>query len=202
MVNTTWSPTDKTNVTLTGSNLIAACTGNGGARSAHSLSSGKYYWENSYTTVQTNTLTAGIALAAANLAGLTTNCARINRTNGRILINAVDSGASISGGVAVAQGSAIGFAVDFTAKLLWARQGAAGNWNGSGTANPATGTGGLSITSIAGALFALMAGQNLDKVTANFGDTAFTGAVPAGFTSGFPVAVTTRKRRVQNVLRR
>jgi hypothetical protein len=201
MANTTWNPADLVAVTLTGSNLVAACTGNGGVRSVQSLSTGKYYWENTYTTVQTNNLICGLGLSTAVLSSPTTGSARIGRTNGHIFINATDTLASISGGAAVPAGSVICFAVDFTAQLLWARQGAAGSWNGSGTANPATGTGGLSIAAISGPLFALMAGANLDKVTANFGDSAFTGTVPSGFTSGFPVVSTRRPRRMQNVAR-
>jgi hypothetical protein len=38
-------------------------------------------------------------------------------------------------------------------------------------------------------LFAFMSGAALDQVTANFGDTAFSGAVPSGFNAGFPASV-------------
>ena len=187
MANTTWNPADLSNVTLTGSNLISTVgTGAGGARSVASLSGGQYYWENTWTTISSNTIISGISLASASVSAPTTGCAKIVRTTGHIFINNSDSGASISGGSAISQGSIICAAVDFTAQLIWFRQGAAGNWNGSGTANPATAAGGLSITSIAGALFAMMAGQSSDKVTANFGDSAFTGTVPSGFTAGFP----------------
>lgn len=200
MANTTWNPADLSNVTLTGSNLIATVgTGLGGVRSVASLSSGKYYWENTWTAVNTNNISSGIALVIASLLPPTTGSAKVARLNGRISINNVDQGAgsSISGGSAVPNGSVICFAVDFTAQVIWIRQGAAGSWNGSGTANPATATGGLSIASIAGAQFAFMTGQTADKITANFGDTAFTGALPAGFTSGFPtIAAASEQARV------
>lgn len=186
MANTTWNPADRVNTTLSGGNLVAAADfAGGGVRSAHSLSAGKYYWENTYTVLSSNALTLGIALATASLTAPTTACAKIQRTTGNILVNNINTGSSISGGSAIAAGSVIGMAVDFTAQLIWFRLGAAGQWNGSGTANPATGVGGLSITPIAGALFAFMNGQQ-DTVTANFGDTAFSGTVPAGFTAGFP----------------
>jgi len=187
MANTTWNPADLSNVTLTGSNLIATVgTGTGGVRSVASLSSGKYYWENTWTTINTNTIVSGISLASASISAPTTACAKVSRLNGHIFINNSDTGSTITGGSTVAPGSVVCCAVDFTAQLIWLRIGAAGQWNGSGTANPATASGGLSITSIAGNLFAMMAGQTSDRVTANFGDSAFTGTTPAGFTAGFP----------------
>lgn len=192
MANTTWNPADLSNTTLSGGNLIADTTvATGGVRSIVSRSSGKYYWENTYTTFSSNSLTCGISLASASLASPAAGAARVVRSTGNINVNAVDTGVSISSGVGLAQGSVICIAVDFTAQLIWFRLGAAGQWNGSGTANPATATGGQSIAAIStGPLFAMMSGQ-LDKVTANFGDSAFTGAVPSGFTSGFPPSATT-----------
>lgn len=119
----------------------------------------------------------------------TTGTSLITRTNGNININGSASGSTLGGPIAVA--AVIGVAVDFAAKLIWYRIAPAGNWNGSGTANPATATGGLNITSIAtGPLYALFSGGTSDKITSNFGDSAFSGAVPSGFTSGFPVSAT------------
>jgi hypothetical protein len=186
----TWNPADLSNVTLTGSNLIATVGGgSGGARSTTAFSSGKYYWENTWT-ISSNGITSGIALATANLTSPTTGWARISRISGNIIINGADQLVSISGGVAVPNSSVIGIAVDFTAQLIWFRLGAAGNWNGSGTANPAAATGGLSIASIAGPLFAGMVGQTGDIVAGNFGTSAFTGAVPSGFTAGLILTIT------------
>jgi hypothetical protein len=65
--------------------------------------------------------------------------------------------------------------------------GAAGNWNANAAYNPATGVGGVSTNlgvGIAAYPACCLAAVN-DQVTANFGDTAFTGAVPSGYTSGF-----------------
>ena len=82
------------------------------------------------------------------------------------------------------------FAVDFGAQLIWARCLQAGsvfsNWNNSGTANPATGTGGNSFSAIAGiATYYIAMGGNTtgDSVTINVGATAFTLGTtpPAGF---------------------
>lgn len=182
---TNWNPSDLSNVTLSGGNLVATGTAGGGVRSVGSNSTGKYYWEYTYTTVTTNNLGVGIALATASLATPTTGSAYVARSNGNIMINGSASGSSVSGGTAITTGSVLCFAVDFTSQLLWIRQNAGGNWNGSGAANPATAAGGLSISSIAGSLFAFMTCAASDVVTANFGGSAFTGAVPAGFVSGF-----------------
>jgi hypothetical protein len=181
--NTTWSTTDKVNCTLTSGDLRAALTGTGGVRAAHAQSAGKYYWEFTYTTVQTNSLYTGISLASASLSSPTTGNAKVLRSTGGITINNIPTGSALG---IIAPASKIGIAVDLSALLIWFRIAPSGNWNGSGTANPATGVGGLSISSIAGALYPVMGGQTSDVVTANFGDTAFTGAVPSGFASGFP----------------
>lgn len=185
MANTTWNPADLSNITLTGSNLVA--TGNAtpcGVRGKDAQTSGKYYWEYTYTTIQTNSLATGIALSTANLGTPTTGTALVTRATGGITINNASTGSALG---AIAVGTAVGVAVDFTGQLIWFRAGASGQWNGSGTANPATGAGGLSISSIAtGSLYPLMSGANIDKITANFGDSAFTGAVPSGFAAGWP----------------
>jgi hypothetical protein len=44
----------------------------------------------------------------------------------------------------------IGVAVDFTHGLIWFRIAPSGNWNGSGTADPATNTGGITISGAIG----------------------------------------------------
>ena len=84
-------------------------------------------------------------------------------------------------------GNVIGMAVDLTARLIWFRVAPAGNWNTNASYNPATGIGGVDISAIAGALFPLYSPYTLnDAMTANSGASAFSGAVPAGFTAGWP----------------
>lgn len=90
----------------------------------------------------------------------------------------------------MANGTVVGMAIDITGKLIWFRNGAAGNWNNSGPANPATGVGGLSIAALTGNL-KLMAWECAFStpnvtVTLNAGSSGFTGAVPSGFTAGWP----------------
>jgi hypothetical protein len=49
-------------------------------------------------------------------------------------------------------GSVVEICVDIDARLFWLRV-SAGNWNGSGTANPATGVGGINIAAMTGTLY-------------------------------------------------
>jgi hypothetical protein len=75
-------------------------------------------------------------------------------------------------------------AVDFTAQLSWFRKNG-GNWNGSGTANPATGVGGNSFSYLTGGPFFIAANLNVGAasyaLTLNAGGTAYAFAAPAGF---------------------
>jgi hypothetical protein len=198
MAFTTWSTTDKSaNVTLSGSNLIATSSSGGSlsGRSVDSIAgSNKLYWEttcNTWTNVNSG---VGIANAAA-LVGTTTFTSS-NNVNGCLFWR--QSGIYVNGSNVIAAGTTgtytsgnlICHALDVPNQRYWARIGAAGNWNGSGTANPATNVGGVDISSILqGGVFPLYAAFSLgatnEQVTANFGATAFTGTVPSGFTSGF-----------------
>jgi hypothetical protein len=182
-VFTTFNPADITSAALSNVNLtVTATAGSAGARSIASINSGQYYWEYILTTVTTNSLQVGIAPASYVLtSGSGTGAAFVGRPSGGIVINGTFPATL---GVALVSGNGVGIAVDVTAKLIWFRQLPSGNWNGSGTANPATGTGGLSISALTGPFYALMIGGSADKVTANFGASAFTGSVPSGFTSG------------------
>ncbi len=76
--------------------------------------------------------------------------------------------AAITGGFA--SGDLLSMAIDFAANLIWFRKNG-GQWNASGTANPATGAGGFSIASLnAGPYFvAIEARTAADQFTANFG---------------------------------
>lgn len=186
MANTTWNPSDKTaGVTLSGGNLIATTSAaSDGVRGAHNQTSGKYYWEYTYTTIATNSFDVGLALSAYNFtSGTSVGAAFVVRISGTVQINGT-SYPSLLG--TIASGARIGVAADFTARLIWFRVTPAGSWNGSGTADPATGAGGLNFSSLNGALYPLFIGGSTDACTANFGDTAFGGTVPSGFTSGFP----------------
>lgn len=99
-----------------------------------------------------------------------------------------DSGNVYSGGGSVATYAAAGLnavvcmAVDVANKSVWWRVNN-GNWNNSGTANPATNTGGLSFSSASGTFY--VACSVLDSssgLTARFSSSSWTYAPPSGFT--------------------
>jgi hypothetical protein len=85
-------------------------------------------------------------------------------------------------------GNTLCVAVDLDARLIWFRTNG-GNWNNSGTANPATGAGGLDMNRMLQRISAPIklypAGTanstNGDTSTVNLGTSAFAQAVPAGF---------------------
>jgi hypothetical protein len=92
-----------------------------------------------------------------------------------------------AGGWSAAQ--VIGIAADLDNRRYWFRQTPSGNWNNSGTANPATNTGGLTIpagTMVPFVTFGGTGGVASNVITANFGGSAFGGTVPSGFNSGWP----------------
>lgn len=194
MANTTFNPLDKSvGITLTGSNLIATNNNDAvsGVRGAHSQTGNKFYWE---VTCNINTFASnGVGASKAGNAftsppplstSVTSQCGLMQ--SGFIYVDGLQVG-GISFGALVA-GTRVCVALDLTAGRVWFRLGAAGNWNASGTANPATGVGGAAVPTLVGiAIFpASWIGDVNDTFTANFGDSAFTGAVPAGFTSGWP----------------
>ncbi len=190
MANTTFNPSDKSaGITLTGSNLIAT-NNNGsasGVRAVDRQVTGKFYWECTLNVVVSASTAVGIVspydalTASPSNAGLNTSGVI---KNGNTYVNGVSAAINIG---ALTNGSVVCVAVDCVARLVWYRLGAAGNWNASASNNPATGVGGILIG----------LGQGIpiypgawpfslnDQITANFGDTAFTGAVPSGYTSGF-----------------
>jgi hypothetical protein len=185
--HTTFNPADLVNVTLSGGNLTATGTNQGGVRTINSISSGKYYWEYTLGTFTNGNSGVGLGRAGANLSnvGPSPFSAALMYNTGAIYIDNLATGSSLG---SRSTGNVIGIAVDRTANLVWFRVAPSGNWNGSGTANPATGTGGLSIsaTNMLGALFGLVApGASGNGATGNFGASSFTGSVPSGFTAGF-----------------
>lgn len=188
----TWNPADKSvNVALTNGNLAATgSTTNASCRATSSKTSGKYYFEATWTgsnfSVQSGAA-VGIVTSTGNVStGFTSGPSALVRiAQGMILYNGSDSGMATS---ALAPGGVHGVAVDLDNKRIWFRNNA-GLWNGSGAANPATNTGGLDISSLftANAAYPAFSGHSVSSTaTTNFGASSFTGAVPAGFTAGWP----------------
>lgn len=193
MANTTWNPSDLVNFTLSGGNLTAtnSVTAQGGVRTVDRQRTGKYYWENTLTFSGANALEVGIANAAANLTNAystSVNVAYVWNQTGAIYVNSTIASGSTLG--ALTTGNTIGIALDLDAQRIWFRVAPSGNWNGSGTANPATNVGGLDISGFCAGMnvypLAMTATSGTRVVVGNFGDSAFSGTTPAGFTAGFP----------------
>lgn len=188
MANTSWNGSDKTaNITLSGSNLVATTTSNGigSVRAADRQGSGKFYWEYTVTT-GTSALALGVANGAFSLstfaAGSSGSGATVVSNNGNVWFNGTQV---LTGLGTVNTGVLICIALNLDNGLIWFRSGAAGNWNASAAADPAGLIGGLNIGPPQTYYPVLSFQANTQVVTANFGDTAFTGTAPSGFTGGF-----------------
>ena len=172
--------------------LIATNTGTTASnQGAHVIStsgktSGKYYFEGTFTTLAGgNNYGIGIgdpATTYTNMSFATTGGMMFR--SGNIWANG-NSGVSLG---ARSAGNVIGIAADLDNHKIWFRVAPSGNWNNSGTANPATNTGGITITTNTMVPFGIFGGTGgvaNNVLTANFGASAFTGTVPSGFTSGW-----------------
>lgn len=200
----TLNPLDKAaDIVLSNGNLTA--TDNATAawisvRSTNSYSSGKYYWEWTLGSKGTGNGGAGFANSTAPISG-GPNAFIGCDVNGISLFSTGDvvkNFAFTSTLAVINNGDICCFAIDIDNHLFWVRKGA-GNWNGSGTANPATGVGGIALPSglASGAIFAgISVLNNTDFSTANFGATAFSQTVPSGFNAWSPPAVTQRQPQI------
>jgi hypothetical protein len=190
MANTVWNGSDKdAALTLSGGNLTVTLGSSttSGIRAVDKQIAGKFYWECTTTTWAGTSDSVGLApitwARGTTMTGSVPGLTGLTR-GGQIY---VDGAAIVSGFGTIANGSVICIAFDADARLVWYRVGSAGNWNNSASANPATGAGGVQTYLGRGipAYPALGLTISGSAVTANFGDTAFVGAVPSGFTSGF-----------------
>jgi hypothetical protein len=199
--NTTLNPADKeAHISLSGGNLTALGTAGwtGSVRAVDGQSSGKYYWECTLNgaAVQSGVGVSINALPIATVFGGTGTGQAGLAQSGVVFVDGSSFGLTI-GGVGgstlsfgtIPSGTVICAAIDVPNKLMWWRLGAAGNWNNVSGRNPATGAGGVSIPNISTAFPSISFG-GADTIIANFGSSAFTGAVPSGFTAGFPAAFT------------
>jgi hypothetical protein len=190
---TTWNPSavGTANVILSNGNLSYGAgpsnTSSDGCRSTKNQTTGKFYFEVTFNFSGPSAAKAGIATAAASYSGINTNgngSLIIVASTGAIFFNGTNTGTTIT---APATGAVICFAIDLVNSRGWIRNGA-GNWNNSGTANPATNTGGINIATLfpTNAAYAVVA-SNFPSVspmvTANFGATTFAQTVPSGFTA-------------------
>lgn len=171
-------------VALSNLNLTATkSTGGVGwrmSRSTYGPTSGKYYFESVLNEFSSSIVGVGLGDATASVSTFYGA-----DQNGLIYINTGDvyrGGAAVASIQTTSEGQVIGVAFDVDAGLAWFRT-AGGNWNNSGTANPATGVGGIAFGSLmSGATYPGAGVQTSpnDRVSVNFGPT-FVGTPPAGF---------------------
>jgi hypothetical protein len=182
---TTWNPSDiGPNLSLSGGNLTVTQSTAifDGVRSIASHSTGKYYWENTLNFSVNGT--TGFANATASLNG--SFIGGDNNGVGYQPAGNIWMGGSTTPVQTAAVGDVVGYALDMGNLKFWVRTihlGVAGNWNNSGTDNPATNTGGFNYTGLAaGPYFAAASlNGNGENVVTNFGATAFAASAPAGF---------------------
>lgn len=161
--------------------------GIGGAKTIYGRKAGKLYFE-AVADARFNSLdsmeTIGILRTDAGylIAGLYKNIC------GVVISGGTGSGAIFSNGenvvtlAAPVDGIRYDFAADFSANLFWVRANG-GSWNANGSADPATGVGGISMGDIG--TYDVTPGLTSDftgqQVTFNFSATDFIGAPPSGY---------------------
>lgn len=190
---TTFNPSDKSaTITLSNGNLTATSSTSVGqaVRSTTSYSSGKIYFE-----VTLGTVTTDIAIGIANSSWTLSDPGQLGSNTQSVGFYAVSPTQAIyynssqlsTGASASSNGEIVSVAVDFTNKLIWVKTAvmiaASQPWNNSSSANPATGTAGVSFSGIAAGpyfvTFDTLEGGSV--ATVNFGNTAFNRAAPSGF---------------------
>ena len=177
---------------------VTAGAGNEGVRSRTTASSGKLYFEATIGPTVGLGWSVGVLLPTNNYQEqftYQTGTTMVIASTGKIYSNdtgafSSDTGKTLS---ALNNGAVLAVAVDLTARLGWFRKkqggtGVVSNWNNDPLADPATGVGGVIIktvlgTEMFGPSIAGGGGTAGDQVTLNFGQSAYTLAVPAGFAS-------------------
>lgn len=170
---TTWNPSDKaTGLTLSNGNLTATSDASSvtAVRSTTTSGAGKRAFQATLSLNTTGRL-VGIAngtydVFSASAIGGDTNAVAYDPSTGAVTLNSI-SIATVSTAV---NGDAINIVLDASNKLLWIRVNV-GNWNASGSANPGTGVGGISLASMSAGPYYAIAGfgsVTTRSITANF----------------------------------
>jgi len=149
-----FNPDTVSQALLSGDGLTVTCAGNGIALSTVGYSTGKHHFEVSFLGgTEPGTMGVGFASTLFNMndwLGQDANSFAIRNTypllaysNGVTLFTAVTG--------SFASGDVVTMEVDFDAQLFWYQNVTHGPfaWNANATANPATGTGGISFSSMA-----------------------------------------------------
>lgn len=178
---TTWNSADKGSlVALSGGDLVATVSGSGsgGVRSIRSVSAGKWYWEDTVTTLGSG---VGIGIATSS-ASLTHYIGYDTAGWGYFNDGGVYSNTSLIISLSTfTAGDIIGVAFDAGTGALYFRKN--GTWQNS--ADPADGTGAAVTGLTSGPYFAAVSdsstGSDTVVHTTNFGASAFSAAAPTGF---------------------
>ena len=176
----TWNPLDKSaNVSLSGGDLIATLSSAnwGGVRANIGNITGKWYWEITCTGTYSGDAQnlVGISHTADYLYPGTTKHGWARQGNGLKRHN----NGSTAYSDAIVSGDVFGFAVDIDAGKVWTSK------NGVWVGDPVAGTGEMYEATFRPIYPAVGAPDTNITWTANFGDSAFTYAVPAGYNSGW-----------------
>jgi hypothetical protein len=190
----TWNPSDiQGTMTLSNGNLTVTPTSstNSMVRGTLGATGGKLYFEvvgtatlaSAYVGVATSAALAGNIISSVALGFMT-----LGPSSGNIWFNGSNTGLSLGATITT---QTVCVAIDLVNGLGWFRLNN-GNWNGSGTANPATGTGGVNIAALfpGNPCFPAVATFSTNVATVNFGATAFAQAIPSGFLPWATVATT------------
>ena len=164
----------------------------GGAIATVGARLGQLCFEVNPTTISDSNTCFGVATSAATFANLSGS----NGTGGAVIFKngdiAINGTRVVTGSTALSAGTKVFVVIDFVHQKIYFKNGS-GNYNNSGTANPATNTGGLDISVFYNQFLfpvAVVATGDSDSLTFNFGATSFTATVPSGFTSGFYNSIT------------
>jgi hypothetical protein len=190
MAFTSFDPALSHNVTLSNTNhtavsSVSVADSGGTCPAADSHSSGRYYFE----ITQDNKTGANYGVGVGTTTSSLTNMGNSATTGAiaygsSIWVNGGSSGHTISTG----NGNIIGIAVDLDHLKIWFKNiSTSSDWNGVPTDNPATNSGGITLS--AGTYVPFFTSNSSGaQATINAGATSFSGTVPATFTSGWPIA--------------
>lgn len=183
---TTLNSLRRENISLSGGDLVATRTGTPAmARSPDYFAGGRFYVEYTATDLNGSGDSCGVAsfdATATNLVTDGTRCAVAYRSGSIWSI----SGNRGSIG-AISNGDRVDVAIDLDLRLIWFRRNS-GNWNGSSSADPASGVGGIAYDYdfISPAVSLGGGGSNGSSWSANLGASAMAGTLPVGFAAGWP----------------
>lgn len=190
IVASTFDPARTLSAALSNGNLTVTATSLGGITvSTSSRSAGKYHLE---ITVNSALVAEGSALGLVNPSGQIyywlgsgANGGFGVWSGGRFAVKTYfnDVGIGVTGGGSGwTTGDTVAFEFDLDAKLLWFKNYTAPYpWNGSSTADPATGVGGISFSGLTGPYLFCANPYNGAAFTANFGATPFSVTPSSGF---------------------